>query len=320
MAVNHDLVARNPSFVAIDLGASSGRVIAGQVADGALRLEEVSRFSTAFRTDSASGYLCWPIDAIEEHIRQGIELASAHAPIASVGVDSWGVDYILLDAGLRRVGEAICYRDSRTEGMIERVTGKMPAAEIYRRTGIQFQPFNTLYQLAATAAQEPEWVREARHLLMIPDFLHYRLSGILSNEYTNATTTQLLSLNGEWDKDLFAAAGLPEVWMQPPLEAGTVLGEPRFAKNGAKVVAPATHDTASAVAGALRGRRRGLPQFGNLVVDGHGEHGSVRIGAGQGHELLQRGRSGPPLPRSEEHHGFVAGAATEPGVSDLDRR
>ena len=237
------------SFVAADLGASSGRVIAGQIANGRLRLQEVSRFSTSFAKDSDSGYLCWGIDAIEEHVRQGIEFAATLAPITSVGVDSWGVDYVLLDAELQRIGLAICYRDNRTQGMIERVTARIPAAEIYRRTGIQFQPFNTLYQLAAMAAQEPDWLKETRHLLMIPDYLHYRLSGVLTNEYTNATTTQLLNLNGQWDNDLFAAAGLTQLWMQPPVEAGTVLGEMQFGHTAAKVVAPASHDTASAVAG-----------------------------------------------------------------------
>jgi rhamnulokinase len=133
--------------------------------------------------------------------------------------------------------------------MMERVAARMPAAEIYRRTGIQFQPFNTLYQLAAMAAREPAWVGRTRHLLMIPDYLHWRLSGVLSNEYTDATTTQLLNLKGEWDRDLFAAAGLNQVWMQPPVEAGTVLGDLQLAGTAAKVVAPATHDTASAVVG-----------------------------------------------------------------------
>lgn len=243
------LSAQYPCFVAADLGASSGRVIAAQVADGQLRLHEVNRFSTSFAKDEASGYLCWGIDAIEAQVRRGIELAAALAPIRSVGVDSWGVDYVLLDAELQRVGLAVCYRDDRTQGMMERVAANMPAAEIYRRTGIQFMPFNTLYQLAAMAAQEPEWLGRARHLLMIPDYLHFRLSGVLSNEYTNSTTTQMLNLNGEWDSDLFAAAGLPEILMLPPVEAGTVLGDLQLAGIAAKVVAPATHDTGSAVLG-----------------------------------------------------------------------
>jgi rhamnulokinase len=241
--------AQSPCFAAADLGASSGRVIAGQVAGGRLRLQEVNRFSTVFAQDPASGYLCWAIDAIEEQIHLGIEGAAKLAPVASVGVDSWGVDYVLLDAEQRRVGGAICYRDDRTQGMIERVTARMSAVEIYRRTGIQFQPFNTLYQLAAVAAQEPQWLQQTRHLLMIPDYLHYRLSGVLSNEYTNATTTQMLDLQGKWDREIFAAAGLPEVWMQQPVEAGTILGQIQAGSTTAKVVAPASHDTASAVVG-----------------------------------------------------------------------
>jgi rhamnulokinase len=227
MSEEGKLSAQYPCFVAADLGAGSGRVIAAQVAEGKLRLHEVNRFSTSFAKDDG-------IDAIEEHVRRGIEQAAALAPICSVGVDSWGVDYVLLDADLQRVGKAVCYRDDRTQGMMERVAANMPAAEIYRRTGIQFMPFNTLYQLAAMAAQEPEWLGRARHLLMIPDYLHYRLSGVLSNE---------------WDSGLFAAAGLPEILMLPPVEAGTVLGDLQLAGTTAKVVAPATHDTASAVLG-----------------------------------------------------------------------
>ncbi len=240
---------QHPCFAAVDLGASSGRVIAAQLRKGTLSLQEASRFSIAFRKDQHSGYLCWDIDAIEKNVRQGIEDASQLAPIASIGVDSWGVDYVLLDAELQRVGLPICYRDSRTQGMIEQVTAVMPRAEIYRRTGIQFQPFNTLIQLAAMAAQEPEWVAKTRHLLMIPDFLHFRLCGVIANEYTDATTTQLLNLDGTWDQDLFAAAGLKQIWMQPPVQAGTVLGEARFTNKAAKVVAGSTHDTASAVVG-----------------------------------------------------------------------
>jgi rhamnulokinase len=235
--------------IAVDLGASSGRVIAGDIVDERLRLREVSRFANSFAKESASGNLCWPIDMIEEEMRRGIKLAAALTPIASVGVDSWGVDYVLLDAGLRRVGNAICYRDSRTQGMIERVTEQVLAAEIYHRTGIQFQPFNTIYQLAAMARQAPQQLSQARHLLMIPDYLHYRLCGVLANEYTDATTTQLLNLKGEWDADLFAAAGLSRILMKPPVEAGTVLGLLRMDGIAAKVVAPGTHDTASAVAG-----------------------------------------------------------------------
>jgi rhamnulokinase len=240
---------QHPCCVAADLGASSGRVIAAQLRAGTLRLQEVSRFSIAFTKDQHSGYLCWGIDAIEESVRRGIEEAAQLAPIASIGVDSWGVDYVLLDAQLQRVGQAICYRDDRTQGMIEQVTARISRAEIYRRTGIQFQPFNTIFQLAAMAAREPEWVARTRHLLMIPDYFHFRLCGGMANEYTDATTTQLLNLDGTWDRELFAAAGLKQIWMQPPVPAGTVLGEARFGNRAAKVVAGTTHDTASAVVG-----------------------------------------------------------------------
>jgi rhamnulokinase len=236
-------------FVAADLGASSGRVIAGQVVDGRLRLREVSRFANGFSLDAASGYLSWPIDEIDAHIREGIKLASSLAPVASVGVDSWAVDHVLLDEQQQRIGGAVCYRDQRTEGMIERVCARIPAAEIYRRTGIQFQPFNTIYQLAAVAEKKPDWLSRACHLLMIPDYLHFRLSGVLSNEYTNASTTQMLTLAGEWDNDLFAAAGVPKSLMQSPVDAGTVLGEMQCDAGAIQVIAPASHDTASAVVG-----------------------------------------------------------------------
>lgn len=249
MCIDGAFSQMHPCHVAADLGASSGRVVAGQVVEGFLRLHEVSRFPTAFANDPSCGYLCWGIDAIEESVRQGIAQVADLAPIQSVGVDSWGVDYVLLDAEKRNVGRAICYRDNRTEGMIDRVAARVPVSEIYRRTGIQFQPFNTIYQLTAMAMQEPEWRHQACHLLMIPDYMHYRLCGVLSNEYTNATTTQLLNLNGEWDRTLFGATGLKQIWMQAPVEAGTILGEVYSKGTAVKVVAPATHDTASAVVG-----------------------------------------------------------------------
>jgi len=241
--------AENPRCVAIDLGAGSGRLIAGEFADARLKLTEVGRFATPTVEDARSGYKCWDIDEIVLRVRNAIGQCAALGPIASLGADSWGVDYVLLDADLRRVGQAICYRDKRTEGMIERVQRRVSGEEIYRRTGIQFQPYNTLYQLAAAAEQEPQWMSTARHLLMIPDYIHFCLSGVLSNEYTNATTTQMVGVSGEWDEDLLKAAGLKSNLMLPPVEAATVLGQTRVGETWAKVIAPATHDTASAVAG-----------------------------------------------------------------------
>lgn len=233
----------------VDLGAGSGRVVAGCLAEGRWALEEVGRFPTPVSNDAACGYQCWDLDAIVGHVRAALERAAALGPVASVGVDSWGVDYILLDGDLREVGKAVCYRDKRTNGQMEKFLSRMPAEDVYRRTGVQFLSINTLYQLAAACEQEKAWMDAARHLLMIPDYVHFRLSGVLSNEYTNATTTQACGLNGKWDQTLLEAAGLRRNLMLEPIDAATVLGEVQLASGRAKVIAPATHDTASAVAG-----------------------------------------------------------------------
>lgn len=243
--------------MAVDLGAASGRLIAGEIRDERLELRIAGRFPTPLLEDAASGYQCWDIDGILREITTNINRCAETGPIASVGIDGWGVDYVLLDRNLDQVGKAVSYRDKRTASIMERVWARVPAAEIYRRTGIQFQPFNTLYQLAATVELQPQWIEQARHLLMIPDYLHFRLSGVLSNEYTNATTTQMCGVDGVWDPVLFAAAGLEQCLMQPPVSPATILGEMQAGlgetppgKGRAKVIAPATHDTASAVIGA----------------------------------------------------------------------
>jgi rhamnulokinase len=241
---------RGTRCAAIDLGAGSGRLIIGEFVNSALVLSEQRRFATPIECDATTGYQCWNLDAIEAHIRDAIGRAAAQAPIASVGVDSWGVDYVLLDGGQSQVGKAVCYRDKRAAGVMERFQERISAAEIYRRTGIQFLPFNTLYQLAATADQNPQWLDAAEHLLMIPDYFHFRLCGVISNEYTNSTTTQMLGLDGAWDTTLLEAAGIRKKLMLPPADAATVLGNLQTSRGWAKVIAPASHDTASAVAGA----------------------------------------------------------------------
>jgi rhamnulokinase len=238
-----------PACLAVDLGAGSGRLVSGRVRGGRFELTEVGRFRTPTYTDAATGYQCWGTNEILEEIQRALALYPSQSSIASVGVDSWGVDYVLLDDELRQVGAPVSYRDKRTTGIMERVQEHVSREEIYRRTGIQFLSFNTLFQLAACVERQPEWIRAARHLLMIPDYFHFRLSGVLSNEYTNATTTQMYGLNDEWDEVLSGAIGLKQVLMERPVAAGTVLGELRLNPGGAKVIAPATHDTASAVAG-----------------------------------------------------------------------
>jgi rhamnulokinase len=235
--------------LAVDLGAGSGRIVLGDIAGGCWRLQEVGRFRTPTWTDAASGYQCWGIEEIVSHIGQSIVTANSSSRVTSIGVDSWGVDYVLLDEALNRVGVPVCYRDNRTVGVMEDLCERISRKEIYRRTGIQFLTFNTIYQLAACIAQRPEWLDRAAHFLMIPDYLHFRLCGIVSNEYTNATTTQLCGLDGEWDRFLMDAIGLKQSLMKSSVAAGTVLGDGTGTARRLKVVAPATHDTGSAVAG-----------------------------------------------------------------------
>jgi rhamnulokinase len=237
------------SCAAIDLGASSGRVAVVDWDGERLHLREAWRFATPTRHDATTGYQCWDLDVMEHEIREGLAAAAAMARLASVGIDGWGVDHVLLDAERRRLGPAISYRDDRTQGAMTRVFARMPAQEIYRRTGIQFQPFNTLYQLAATAARHPDWLRQARHLAMLPDYFHWRLGGALVNEYTNATTTQLYGIAGDdWDDELLRLSGISRELLTPPAAPGTILAETALEGTPVKVMAPATHDTASAVA------------------------------------------------------------------------
>lgn len=238
---------------AVDMGAGSGRVIVAELNDGKITLAEAHRFETPLIKDEATGCEAWDSDQIVANVREGLEKAEGLAPLDSVGCCTWGVDYVLLDERGLKVGPAVTYRDHRTEGMIEAVLARMPAEEIYRRTGIHFQPYNTLYQLAATAREHPDWLERARHLLFTPDYLHYALSGVIANEYTISTTSQLLDLETrDWDPELLAIAGVTRALMTKPVEPGTILGETRLERSGRtiKVAAPGGHDTASAVAAA----------------------------------------------------------------------
>lgn len=238
------------SCAAIDLGASSGRVAVVDWDGERLRLREARRFGTPRLRDAETGYECWDVDAIEREIRAGLEAAAAAGRLDSLGVDGWGVDYVLLDAEQRAIGPAVSYRDERTRGVMAQVFARLPADEIYRRTGIQFLPFNTLYQLAATAARHPGWLARARHLLLLPDYFHWRLGGVIANEYTNATTTQLFGLaQHDWDDELLGLAGITRELVKSPTPPGTLLGEATLdGGRRVRVAAPATHDTASAVA------------------------------------------------------------------------
>jgi len=238
------------NIVAIDLGASSGRVMLAQWQRSRqqITLREVRRFANT--RVQRQGYDCWDLDALEQAIRAGLAQLDAEGIVLdSIGIDTWGVDLVLLDAQGERVGEAVSYRDTRTDGLMEQAIEALGKAAIYQRTGIQFLPFNTLYQLRALHDQQPDWQARVAHALMIPDYFHYRLTGQMNWEYTNATTTQCLNITtGAWDRELLAWAGVDARWFGTPHAPGNRVGEWHSAQGRpVPVIAVATHDTASAV-------------------------------------------------------------------------
>ncbi|MBQ3650907.1 MAG: rhamnulokinase [Clostridia bacterium] len=232
----------NKVFLAVDIGASSGRHIVGWQENGRLVTEEVYRFPNG--VTELDGHLVWDIEALVSHIKAGIEKARERfGSIESLSVDTWGVDYTLLK-GDETVWPVYAYRDSRTEAAIPQVHERMAFSELYRRTGIQFQPFNTVYQLYAD--KEAGRLDEVTDFLMIPEYLMYRLTGVKSHEYTNATTGGMVSAKtGEYDPEIIEALSLPRHLFRRLQQPGTVVGE----YEGIKVILCATHDTGSAVEG-----------------------------------------------------------------------
>ena len=241
-----------PYYLAIDIGASSGRHILAHLEDGRMVLEEVHRFPNGMV--EKDGELVWDVDELSAQIRLGMKKCADLGKIpVSVGVDTWGVDFVLLDKEGKRIGNAVAYRDSRTKGMDEEVYKLIPEDELYARTGIQKAIFNTIYQLMALKTKKPEELKRAETLLMMPDYFHYMLSGVAATEYTEATTGQLVSPETkDWDRELIRRLGYPEHIFQRMVVPGTVLGEltkevQEEVGYGCKVVVPATHDTGSAV-------------------------------------------------------------------------
>ena len=247
------------THVAIDLGAGSGRVILGRFGDEELLVREVHRFTHPM--EAGGGHLRWNPGHILTGITRGLQLASAAAadigePIASLGIDSWGVDYGLVDAGNRLVEAPVCYRDERTDGKMDEVFREVPRREIFNRTGIQFQSLNTLYQLVAHARGDGV-PAGAHRLLLIADLFHALLGGKPCCEHTLATTTQMVgAASGDWDRELIARLGLQVSLLPDIVAAGTPLGtlsqslQRDLDVPPVSIVAPAAHDTASAVAGA----------------------------------------------------------------------
>ena len=245
-------------YIAVDLGAGSGRVFLAGVAPGELLLEEVRRFR--YPPEEAGGHLCWDFPKIFAEIKVGLGEAGARARamgrrVESIGVDSWGVDYGLIDEAGRLLENPVCYRDERTQGAMEEVFAVVPREELFERTGIQFLVFNTIFQLHAHArAGLPE---RAARLLLVPDLINFFLTGRAVTEYTNATTTQLVNARtGKWDGELLERLALPAKLLAEIVPAGAGVGRlaPALADelnlDAVRVVAPATHDTGSAIAGA----------------------------------------------------------------------
>jgi rhamnulokinase len=248
---------RNSLYIAVDLGAGSGRVFLAGLGTGEMLLEEVRRFQ--YPPVRVAQHLRWDLPKIFDHIKQGLREAGVRArqlgkAIQSVGVDTWGVDYGLLDAEGSLVELPVCYRDERTQGVMEEVFERVSRAEIFERTGIQFMPFNTLFQLFAHVREGLP--AQARTLLLIPDLINFLLTGRRVTEYTNATTTQMVNAQtGQWDSELLHRLGLPAHLLPeivaPGAEVGRIRGELSDEVGiDAAVVAPATHDTGSAIAGA----------------------------------------------------------------------
>ena len=239
------------TIAAVDLGASSGRVLLARFDGRQMSLEEVYRFPN--QPVMLHGHRFWNMLGLWDEILAGLRKARKLAgTLDSIGVDTWAVDYGLVDASGFLLGQPFQYRDHRTDGVMEQVFARVPREVLYRRTGIQFMPINTLFQLYAHERMQPGELAHAYRLLLIPDLLHNWLCGSFTIERTNATTTQCWDpVAGAWVTDLLDQLAIPTTMLPPVVEAGTALGEVlpewRGDLGAARVVAPATHDTGSAI-------------------------------------------------------------------------
>jgi len=230
------------TYLAIDIGASSGRHILGSVKDGKIVLEEVFRFQNS--QISKDGHDCWDVEKLAASVKEGIDAALAKGPVESIGIDTWGVDFVLLDKDLKLCSDAVAYRDSRTAGADAEIEKDVLSfADLYSRTGIQKTAFNTIYQLWALRKEHPEQLEKAAHFLMVPEYLNFALTGNIVHEYTDSSTTALLdAAKKDWDFDLIEKLGLPGKIFGKLEMPGATVGEYK----GVKVVLPAMHDTGSA--------------------------------------------------------------------------
>jgi rhamnulokinase len=241
-------------LAAVDLGATSGRVMVAEVGPERLDLREAHRFPN--RAVEREGSLRWDLAALYAGMLEGLERSAAEGPLDGIGIDSWGVDYGLLDADGRLLGDPYSHRDRRTDGVGEKVVAEVGAAELYALNGLQQLPFNTIYQLVA--AQGTPELAAARTMLLIPDLLGYLFTGVVCAERTNASTTGLYDVRSrEWATELAARVGVPAHLLPPIRDPGSVLGPVLASASstlaGVPVVAVGSHDTASAVVGVPAG-------------------------------------------------------------------
>lgn len=246
-------------YVAVDIGASSGRLISGHLENGILKTETVYSFKNGVHEEN--GHLCWDVDGLFKGIITGLKTCREKGIIPKViGIDTWAVDFVLLDKDGNRTCDFIAYRDKRTEAVTDEVHKIIPFKKLYEKTGIQFQPFNTVYQLYALKKESPEALSRAESFLMMPDYLSYLLCGDKRNEYTNATTTGMLNaFTKEWDSEIIKALGFPErLFKKKPVMPGayTVPLKEEIAKEigfTCEVAISPSHDTASAFIGVPKG-------------------------------------------------------------------
>ena len=238
----------NNYYIAVDIGASSGRLIAGWLEDGKIAVKEMHRFDNG--VVSKNGHLCWELDRLFAEIINGLKICKENNIIPkSIGIDTWGVDYVLLDKNGEVIGDTVAYRDGRTSGIIEKTAKIVSQPDQYAHTGIQPQVFNTIYQLMT----DSEKFDKAERLLFVPEYLNYLLTGKMVTEYTNASTSGLVSAETkEWDFDLIEKLGLPKRIFCEIHNPESIVGElkPEIADKigfNCNVVLPCTHDTGSAV-------------------------------------------------------------------------
>ena len=239
-------------YLAVDIGASSGRHILGCIDNGKITIEEIYRFPNGM--DNINGTLCWDVDRLFKEILEGMKKCKEIGKIPeSVGIDTWGVDFVLLDKDDNIVGKTVGYRDHRTDGMDDEVFKIIPEDELYGRTGILKAIYNTIYQLTAVKIKNPHDFEKAEAMLMMPDYFHYKLSGKKVQEYSEATTSQLVNpFTRDWDYELIDRLNFNRNIFQKIYMPGTLVGSliPKVREcvgYDCKVILPPTHDTQSAI-------------------------------------------------------------------------